>query len=225
MTCFRPTVDLLRNLLTREAKPRDYFVVSLLKYWTQDYEEKLADLIAGLLNKHSCTSPNKRKRGGSAGGAGKALGPPSMEQVLSHLDQLRQFSRQSPHFFLLDSMQRALQQVQATCTDAQKKRFSDLLALAEELSPRGSGTGGRGTRKAASSAKTPRGRPAKEIISDTTEDSSEVSMIVNVEQLTFRATGLNRIQYKVSRMDAVAWFLFFPAGASDTYLKKKKSCH
>lgn len=195
----RPTLDLIKTLLARDVKPHDHFVVSLLKYWMQDYEDKIADLISGLLNKHSCTSPNKRKRGGSAGTGKGAIGPPSMEYILAHLDQLRQFSKHSPHFFLLDSMQRALQQVQATCSDAQKKRFSDLLALAEDLSPRGSGTTGRGTRKAASSAKTTqRGRTVKEVISDSTEDSSEVSYYYLVVTSSLYSLGLVSIKINLN---------------------------
>jgi integrator complex subunit 3 len=163
----------LKTLLVRDVKLNDQFVVSILMYWIQDYEDKLADLMAGLLNKHSGMSPNKRKRG-SAGGNKAGPGPPSLEQILGHLDQLRQYSKQSPHFFLLDSMQRALQQASAVCTDGQRKRFSDLLALAEDLAPRGSTAGVRGTRnKTAITAKNARTRTMKDI-SDSSEDSSEV---------------------------------------------------
>lgn len=180
----RPTVDLLKTLLVRTVKLNDQFVVSILMYWIQDYEDKLADLMAGLLNKHSGMSPNKRKRGGSAAGANKAgPGPPSLEQILGHLDQLRQYSKQSPHFFLLDSMQRALQQASAVCTDGQRKRFSDLLALAEDLAPRSSSAGVRGTRnKMASTVKNVRARNLLKDISDTTEDSSEEEEIIKPKQ-------------------------------------------
>jgi len=171
----RPTLDLLKNILVRTAKPTDFFVVSILQYWIQDYDDKVADMMSSLLNKLSSSSPNKRKRGAN-NTANKGPSPPSMEQILSHLDQLRIVSKHNPKFFLGDSMQRALQQVLATCTDSQKKKFTDLLALAEELSPRGSGAGGRGTRKAASTAKSqPRGSRTITIISESSEDSSEVS--------------------------------------------------
>lgn len=170
----RPTVDLLKNILVRTAKPTDYFVVSILQYWIQDYDDKVADMMSSLLNKLSSASPNKRKRN-AAGSLNKGPSPPSMEQILAHLDQLRIVSKHNPKFFLGDSMQRALQQVLATCTDSQKKKFTDLLALAEELSPRGSGTGGRGTRKAASTAKSkPRARQIT-IVSESSEESSDVS--------------------------------------------------
>ncbi|XP_059474245.1 integrator complex subunit 3 isoform X2 [Neocloeon triangulifer] len=174
----RPSVDLLKNILIRTAKSTDFFVVSIMQYWIQDYEDKVADMVAGLLNKLSSSSPNKRKRGAG----NKGPGPPSMEQILAHLDQLRIVSKHNPKFFLLDSMQRALQQVLATCTETQKKKFTDLLALAEELSPRGSGTGGRGTRKAASTAKSQsRTRPIP-IPSESSEDSSEEEEIIKPKQ-------------------------------------------
>lgn len=46
--------------MCREAKPNDQFVVSALNYWTQEHEEKLAELISVQLSKSG--SAMKRKR-------------------------------------------------------------------------------------------------------------------------------------------------------------------
>ena len=43
--CFSPSQDLLRPLLCRECKRTDMFSVSVLKFWAQEWEDKLADLI------------------------------------------------------------------------------------------------------------------------------------------------------------------------------------
>ena len=147
-----------------------------------------------LSSRYPNTSPNKRKRGG--GGANRATsgasaGPPTAEQVLGHLDQLRQCCRQNNfHLYSLDSMQRALQQAQSLCTDVQRKKFSDLFALAEvdeveTVAPKStSGSkvsgGGRG-RKAGSSnsssakATASKSRAATKEVSESSEESSEVS--------------------------------------------------
>ncbi|PSN45263.1 Integrator complex subunit 3 [Blattella germanica] len=191
----RPTADLLKHLLSREVRPpQDVFVVSTLKYWCQEHEEKLGELMASLLSsRYPNTSPNKRKRGGGAanrGGSSASAGPPTAEQVLGHLDHLRQFCRQNNfHFYSLDSMQRALQQAQNLCTDVQRKKFSDLFALAEvdeveTVAPKPSSgskgsSGGRG-RKAGSSNSTSKAaasksRAATKEVSESSEESSEVS--------------------------------------------------
>lgn len=82
----KPTNELVRLLLSRETKHRgDPFVTSALRfffcnflknakifkkpflfltrYWCQDFEETLSEIIAGLLtSKYPNSSPNKRKR-------------------------------------------------------------------------------------------------------------------------------------------------------------------
>ena len=52
------------------------------------------------------------------------------EMTLGHLDLLRQNCRNYDLFNQL-SIQSALQTVRSLCTDAQKKKFSDLFALAD----------------------------------------------------------------------------------------------
>ena len=58
---FRPSQDLIRPVLCRDCKRTDFFTVSILKYWAQEYEEKLADLILSHVSKLNGT-PKKRQR-------------------------------------------------------------------------------------------------------------------------------------------------------------------
>lgn len=108
------------------------FVVAALRYRCPDYEEKLGELLANLLStRYPATSPNRRKRSGAK--HNQQPGPPSGEQVLGHLDQLRQHCMSSAELQLYHSegMQRALQQAQAASSDSLRKSYGDLFALAE----------------------------------------------------------------------------------------------
>lgn len=125
-------MDLLRQLLARQSVDGDMFVVAVLRYWCRDYEEKLGELLANLLStRYPATSPNKRKRSGAK--QNQQSGPPTGEQVLGHLDQLRQHCVSSTELQLYHSegMQRALQQAQAASNDSLRKSYGDLFALAE----------------------------------------------------------------------------------------------
>nr|CAD7407919.1 unnamed protein product [Timema poppensis] len=97
-----------------------------------------------------------------------------LSQVLGHLDQLRQ---SSCRLYGLDSIQRALQQAQASCSDSQRKRFGDLFALAEvdevETTSKKKGVVGRKGKGAGAKSRA----PAREV-SDTSEESSEEEEIV-----------------------------------------------
>lgn len=179
-----PTAELVKNVLSRDVKPpSDDFVVSVLHCWCRDRddEETLGDLVAGLLSSRCPqTSPNKRKRGGgsASGGPGRSSSAnPTMERILGHLDRLRTGCRQ---FYKLESMQKALQQAQNSCTDAQRSVFSNLFALVEiDDSSKGKGRG----RKPNSSpgAKTKQNRVVKEV-TDSSDDSSEEEEIVKPKQ-------------------------------------------
>ncbi|XP_017875170.1 integrator complex subunit 3 isoform X3 [Ceratina calcarata] len=128
----KPTLELLRQLLARQNVDGDMFVVAALRYWCRDYEEKLGELLANLLStRYPATSPNKRKRSGAK--HNQQPGPPTGEQVLGHLDQLRQHCTSSAELQLYHSegMQRALQQAQAASSDSLRKSYGDLFALAE----------------------------------------------------------------------------------------------
>jgi len=65
MYCYgncRPSADLLRPLLCRECKRNDMFTVSLLKYWAQEYADKLAELLHSQLTRSSGTPKRKGHR-------------------------------------------------------------------------------------------------------------------------------------------------------------------
>ncbi|OPL33146.1 integrator 3 complex subunit, partial [Mytilus galloprovincialis] len=117
-----PSSDLLRIIMCRDCKKTDYFVVSILKYWAQEFEDKLAEHINQQVSKFNGT-PKKRQRSGSS----SKKDSPSIEQVLLHLDHVRQV------FLNNENIQHALQQVQQTASESLKTKFSDLLALAEDI--------------------------------------------------------------------------------------------
>lgn len=177
------------------------FVVTLLRYWCRDYEDKLGELLASLLSaRYPATSPNKRKRATAKHSAG---GAPSGEQVLCHLDKLRQHcaSSEEMQLYQLDGMQRALQQAQAAGSDTLRKNYGDLFALAEvneENEPpppppppttsrtakaTASSTAKAGQRKAAAGAATTRERtaakrpPPRDRMSESSDQSSEVGLL------------------------------------------------
>ncbi|XP_047121442.1 integrator complex subunit 3 isoform X1 [Schistocerca piceifrons] len=182
----RPTEELLRVILSREVRGGDMFVVSALRCWCREHEELLCRLVAQLLTPVGGTnsSPGKRKRGGGnqqpGGKPSPSSGTPPVEQVLGHLDHLRQSCKQNGcRLYGSEVVQRALLQAQSQCSDPQRKRFSDLFALAEveELEPRGRrGGGGGGGRK-------PRGKGRQATRpSDSSEDSSEEEEVVKPKQ-------------------------------------------
>lgn len=167
------------------------FVVAALRYWCRDYEDKLGDLLANLLStRYPATSPNKRKRTATKN---QSSGPPSGEQVLGHLDQLRQhcLSDSELQLYHSDGMQRALQQAQAASSDSLRKSYGDLFALAEvneenELPtppPSSSARKHTSSRNAKSDRKTTNTRertaskraPPRDRNSESSEQSSEVS--------------------------------------------------
>lgn len=107
--------------------------MAALRYWCRDYEDKLGELLANLLStRYPATSPNKRKRAGAKQNQQQS-GPPTGEQVLGHLDQLRQHCRASAdlQLYQTEGMQKALQQAQAVSGDSLRKSYGDLFALAE----------------------------------------------------------------------------------------------
>ncbi|KFB35352.1 hypothetical protein ZHAS_00001840 [Anopheles sinensis] len=132
----KPTTELVRLLLSREeTKHRgDPFVTSVLRYWCQEFEEKLSELIAALLtSKYPSNSPNKRKRPSKSAQQNTA---PTSEHLLNHLEHFRRSCRHGngtgTGLFVQNDMQRALQQAFAHSSESQRKQFSDLFALAAE---------------------------------------------------------------------------------------------
>ncbi|XP_063981917.1 integrator complex subunit 3 isoform X1 [Diachasmimorpha longicaudata] len=195
----RPTLELLRQLFTRQNTDGDMFVVAALRYWCRDYEDKLGELLANLLSsRYPATSPNKRKRAGAKQNQ-QATSPPTGEQVLGHLDQLRQHCRASAdlQLYQTENMQKALQQAQAASTDSLRKSYGDLFALAEvneenESPPISSSrkhtsstTGGKGYKRAGASTRERSANkrpPPRDRGTESSEQSSEDELITKPKQ-------------------------------------------
>ncbi|XP_054160466.1 integrator complex subunit 3-like [Oppia nitens] len=127
-----PTSNLIKHIFSREAKNNDYFVVSVLNYWSHNYSDKLSELISSYLTT-KVSSPAKRTKR-NVNNNKVQLGS-NVELILAHLDCLRQRNK-NLNFFNSETMQTILVQLQSIATDAQKTKYSDLLALAEELEPK-----------------------------------------------------------------------------------------
>ena len=127
----KPTAELVKHLMSREPRPKDRFVTSVLTCWLNDYEDKLGDLLGSQLCKQASPAGGKRKR--TQGPQTKNSLGALAEMTLAHLDNLRQTCRQYD-LFTLRTIQQALQTVRSICTDHQKKKFMDLFALADSES-------------------------------------------------------------------------------------------
>lgn len=123
-----PSSDLIRPILCRDYKKTDFFAVSILKYWAQEYEDKLAEIILAQVSKMNGT-PKKRQRVGNASSKKDGI---SIEQILSHLDHMRQVCK-NISFLNNENIQHALQQVHQMSNETLKTKFSDLLALADDI--------------------------------------------------------------------------------------------
>ncbi|CAH2049377.1 unnamed protein product, partial [Iphiclides podalirius] len=111
----------------------DTFVVSTIMYWCQDFEDKVGDLLSVLLStRYPGTSPNKRKRTGKHNIPPNA--PPSAEQVLGHLEQIRVccVEQDDMSIFKIECMQKALQHSQSNSSDGLRRQYSELFSLAWE---------------------------------------------------------------------------------------------
>ncbi|XP_034833377.1 integrator complex subunit 3 homolog [Maniola hyperantus] len=129
----RPSADVVRQMFCRELDADDAFVVSTVMYWCQDWEDKVADLLAALLStRYPGTSPNKRKRPGKHSIPPNA--PPNAELVLGHLEQIRVccVEQDDMSIFNMECMQKALQQSQSNSSDSIKRQYSELFLLAWE---------------------------------------------------------------------------------------------
>lgn len=173
----KPNADYIKYLFSRDICDNgDLFVFTVIKYWCDEYIDKVAELISSLLStRYPSTSPNKRKRSG-----GKTLSAtvPSADQVLGHLEKLRIICEKHDcmAIYTLDSMQRALSIAQNNSNDSQRKQFSELFALMEEeeeISATKSRSQGRGRKPATKTAATNKRQAVREI-SDSSEESSEV---------------------------------------------------
>lgn len=173
----KPNADYIKSLFSRDICDNgDLFIFTVIKYWCDEYIDKVAELISSLLStRYPSTSPNKRKRPGNKTLSGATV--PSADQVLGHLEQLRIICEKHDcmAIYTLDSMQRALSIAQNNSSDSQRKQFSELFALMEEeeeISATKSRSQGRGRKPAAKTAANK--RPPVRSITDSSEDSSEV---------------------------------------------------
>ncbi|CAH0553615.1 unnamed protein product [Brassicogethes aeneus] len=181
----KPNAEYVKQLFSRDIcdSNGDHFVFTVIKYWCDEYIDKVAELISSLLStRYPSTSPNKRKRPGKSLSGATV---PSADQVLGHLEQLRIICEKHDcmAIYTLDSMQRALSIAQNNSSDGQRKRFSELFALMEEeeeISATKSRSQGRG-RKPANKPAANKRAPVRDV-SDSSEESSEEEEIVKPKQ-------------------------------------------
>lgn len=174
----KPNADYIKYLFQRDLSENgDLFVFTIIKYWCDEYIDKVAELISSLLStRYPSTSPNKRKRPGKVLSSATV---PSADQVLGHLEKLRIVCEKHDcmAIYTLDSMQRALNIAQNNSSDSQRKQFSELFALMEEeeeiSSTTKSRSQGRGRKPANKTTATNKRAPVREI-TDSSEESSEV---------------------------------------------------
>ncbi|KAG5882643.1 hypothetical protein JTB14_025116 [Gonioctena quinquepunctata] len=181
----KPNADYIKYLFCRDICDHgDLFVFTIIKYWCDEYIDKVAELISSLLStRYPSTSPNKRKRSSS----NKTLSAtvPSADQVLGHLEKLRIICEKHDcmAIYTLDSMQRALSIAHNNSNDSQRKQFSDLFALMEEEEEISSTkrSQGRGRKPANKNVNVNKRQTVREI-SDSSEESSEEEEIVKPKQ-------------------------------------------
>lgn len=176
----KPNAELIKHLFSREVSSDDEFVISILLYWCQEHMDKLGELISSLLStRYPGTSPNKRKRSGTKNQTSTSA-LPSYDQVLGHLDHLRRCCDKQNNcltLYTLDPMQNALRQAINNSTESQKKQFNELFSLAEEEEVQPSKVrASRGGRKIVPPKGVPK-RPTIREISESSEESSEVSSL------------------------------------------------
>ncbi|XP_025829891.1 integrator complex subunit 3 homolog [Agrilus planipennis] len=171
----KPNADVIKYLFSRDVLDDDNFGFSMLKYWCEDYLDKISDFVSNLLcTRYPQASPTKRKRSSNKSISASV---PSADQVLGHLEQIRHHCEVTNDdtfsLFSTESMQRALQLAYSNSSDSQKKQFNKLFSLAEEeedVVTSKSRSQARG-RKAAN--KPAPKRAVTKGISDTSEESSE----------------------------------------------------
>lgn len=189
----KPNADYIKCLFSRDICDNgDLFIFTVIKYWCDEYIDKVAELISSLLStRYPSTSPNKRKRT-NAGSKVLSTTVPSADQVLGHLDKLRIICEKHDcmAIYTLDSMQRALSVAQNNSNDSQRKQFSELFALMEEeeeISTTKSRLQGRGRKPVATSKPsvtntvTAKRQIARDL-TDSSEDTSEEEEIVKPKQ-------------------------------------------
>ncbi|XP_050506939.1 integrator complex subunit 3 homolog [Diabrotica virgifera virgifera] len=180
----KPSSDYIKSLFSRDICDNgDLFIFTIIKFWCDEYIDKVAELISSLLStRYPSTSPNKRKRSNTSKTLSATV--PSADQVLGHLEKLRIICEKHDCMavYTLDSMQRALSIAHNNSNDSQRKQFSELFALMEEeeevsATKRSQGRG----RKPANKNVVVKRQIVREI-SDSSEESSEEEEIVKPKQ-------------------------------------------
>lgn len=196
----KPNADYIKCLFSRDICDNgDLFIFTVIKYWCDEYIDKVAELISSLLStRYPSTSPNKRKR--TTGNKVLSTTVPSADQVLGHLEKLRIICEKHDcmAIYTLDSMQRALSVAQNNSNDSQRKQFGELFALMEEeeeISATKSRLQGRGRKPATSKPSAPNVGSAKRQVArdltDSSEESSEEEEIVKPKQAKKRKKVLS----------------------------------
>ncbi|XP_056642787.1 integrator complex subunit 3 homolog [Diorhabda sublineata] len=180
----KPNADYIKSLFSRDICDNgDLFVFTIIKFWCDEYIDKVAELISSLLStRYPSTSPNKRKRSS----ASKTLSAtvPSADQVLGHLEKLRIICEKHDcmAIYTLDSMQRALSIAHNNSNDSQRKQFSELFALMEEEEEVSATKRSQGRGRKPANKNTVVKRQIVREISDTSEETSEEEEIVKPKQ-------------------------------------------
>ena len=155
-------------------------MATILQYWVQRYEDKMAKLINDIVNNKPPASPNKRKR--NQGGS-KHNSHVTLDQLLSHLNHLRTECDQIK-FFSLSTMQESLQAAQNQCSENQKKKYGDLFALivdnseekVKEETVSGSSSTGAARSKHVNNKRGRKPKARKKQESESEDESSEVRL-------------------------------------------------
>ncbi|CAH1257994.1 integrator complex subunit 3-like [Branchiostoma lanceolatum] len=166
----RPTLEMVRYVMIRDCSEQDHFTTCILRQWSLDHEERLADLVKSMVFKFSSSTPTRKSKRSTS----SRQPTPTTHQVLGHLDNLRQVCTPRQTFFGQEALLQALQHIQQSCSDMLKTKFSDLFALAEDFEDSSRPTRQK-TRKVSNTSPKPTKRTApREPDSSSESDTEEV---------------------------------------------------
>jgi integrator complex subunit 3 len=157
------------------------FVSAALCIWSDNHLSKAATHLSALLStlaqqSPSGASPAKRKRGGAS-----AASKPTFEQILIHLDYLRETQEKSLILFH-DEVMQGLHQAEPLWTDKLKNSYSELYEIVKQhaiKTSRSAQKTGRGTnsRKAAVNSRSKTSNAKSKKNASETEDDSEDEIV------------------------------------------------
>ncbi|KAI8512582.1 Integrator complex subunit 3 [Branchiostoma belcheri] len=81
-----PTLEMVRYVMIRDCSEQDHFTTCILRQWSLDHEERLADLVKSMVFKFSSSTPTRKSKRSTS----SRQPTPTTHQVLGHLDNLRQ---------------------------------------------------------------------------------------------------------------------------------------